>query len=120
MGKRGVSSKRGFSLTEAIVALTLAGAILAGLMGIINGASRLDSRADTRRQALAHAELLMEQTFLGQRAPSGKIEGFSWTRTITVSRDEIDDYHLVEIETALSGGGLSRPVILKSTRIMEQ
>ena len=93
-----MSNEKGFSLLEALVAITILGITLGTIMSLFSGAMRSVGASDEYSQALLLARKGMEDTMLMEDIHLGTEDGsfgngYTWERTISpIEISEEDEY----------------------------
>ena len=89
----GLSSQRGYTLIEVLVAFAVLAGALTLLLGILTGASRQVRWADQAGRAALHAQSLLDQSGIGEPLQPGQREGdfedgrYQWTLMVERWRD---------------------------------
>ncbi|MEK6546358.1 MAG: type II secretion system protein [Nitrospinota bacterium] len=129
-----MNNEKGFSLLEALVAITILGITLGTIMALFSGALRSVGSSEEYSQALLLAKKGMEDAILMEDIHSGTDEGsfgngYTWERTIMpLEISEEEEYtnenipfnlYDVEIKVKWLSGKVEKVMSLKSTVLRE-
>lgn len=129
-----MNNEKGFSLLEALVAITILGITLGTIMALFSGAMRSVGASGEYSQAIILARKGMEDAILMEDIQSGIEDGsfgngYTWERTISpLEISEEEEYsnedipfnlYMIEVKVKWLSGRMEKEMSLKSTVLKE-
>lgn len=112
---------KGLGLVEALVATTLAVALIGGLLAIVGNTAAATTRLEQQRKAQTLARALLSEPDPTTR--SGDHDGLTWERRVDRSPFDPngttqDGFRIYRVTVSISGTGLSGVVRFANERLM--
>jgi len=133
-----VNTRRGFTLLEVMIAVSIAAIGIVSLLELFGGSMRLARSASEQTKAIVIASSLMDRVLWKPELPegddAGDIDQYHWTMSVRPVDPELgstedeplqdisDSYELYEIRIEISWGNSDSPrtIALRSRRVMER
>jgi len=137
-----VSSERGFTLMEVLIATSVAAIGIVAALEVFSGSTRLAGASTDQTQALVIGRSVMDQVLwridIEDGTESGELDEYRWTREVvtlepSLGRSDTDDlgekdaesedFELKGVSVVVSwtnAGGVDKELRLSSARIMEK